>query len=782
MKLILKVARTELRNLFYSPVAWFLTIAFMVQCALFYTIIIEKMARYQELFVKNQAEWAGFDTPLTSLIFLNDQGIFVNVLQNLFLFVPLLTMGLISREINNGTIKLLYSSPLKIRHIVFGKYLATMAYNLVLVGIVAVFVILGMLNIEYVDYGKLLTGLLGFFLLVCAYTAIGIFMSSITTYQIVSAIATFTIIFALTYIGDLWQKYDYIRDITHFLSMKGRAVKLLTGLVRTTDIIYFTVIIAMFLGFTLFRLKGAREFIPRYKKTVRYVSLIAVCLLIGYVTSRPGLIGYWDATKDDTNTITPKTQEIIAGFDKNAPLEVTMFANMLGKGWMQGGMPERRNDYMWRLWEPYLRFKPDIKFKYITYYDIPDNDSTLYKAFPGKNKRQLAEEIGKGIGGDVNKCVTPEEVRKMVDLAPEGMQLVLQLKYKGKTTFARTFIDGNFWPDESTLSAAFLRLQQDAMPKILFTSGNLERRIYGGGERDYLGATTAKHMRTSLVNLGFDVDTINLDQTNIPAGISSLVIADPKTELSQVKQEKIRQYIAAGGNAFILTEPGKSQIVNPLLAGTGSEFLPGTVVELSKHEAPNNTSAFYSPEVVKLAPAAEVKSRVVVKNERKEPKLKYALIHGTTAVRQTSGGSFNNTLNVLRTNTKNEIWVKMGKLVADSLSPVYSPQEGDFKDSSFMVQGGIYRNFNGKEQRIMLSGDADYYSSQRGNGYEIASRVFSWLDNNRFPNFAARPDPMDRNIKISSEVASMQIWVFLYILPVLVLLLGIVLLVRRKRK
>ncbi|QEC43484.1 Gldg family protein [Pseudobacter ginsenosidimutans] len=781
MKLILKVARTELRNLFYSPVAWFLTIAFMAQCALFYTIMVEKMARFQELFVKNNSEWIGFNDSLTQTIFLADQGIFVNVLQNLFLFVPLLTMGLISREINNGTIKLLYSSPLKIRHIVLGKYLATMAYNVLLVGIVGVFVILGMTNIEYVDYGRLLTSLLGFFMLVCAYTAIGIFMSSVTTYQIISAIATFTIIFFLSYIGELWQKYDYIRDITHFLSMKGRAIKLLSGLIRTTDIIYFATIIVMFLGFTLFRLKGAREFVPTYKKSIRYVSLIVVCLAVGYITSRPGLIGYWDTTRDNINTIHPKTQAILAGFEKNEPVEITLYANMLGRNWMQGGMPERRMDYMWRLWEPYLRFKPDLKFKFVTYYDIPDNDSTLYKAFPGKTKKQIAEEIGKGIGGDVSKCMPPEEVRKMIDLTPEGMQLVLQAKYKGRATFIRTYVDGVTWPNETNVSAAFLRLQQDTMPKVLFTSGNLERSIFKSGEREYAGGVTDISKRASLVNIGFDNDTINLDQQDIPKGISSLVIADPKTALSPVKQDKIRKYIAGGGNVFILTEPGKTDLVNPLLAETGTEFMPGTIVEISKNEAPNMALPFVTKDIEKMAPDAIQKLRLKIKNERKTPKRRHVKMLGTTAIRQLPGSSFSK-YSFLQTNSQNDIWIKMGHLVADSTAPVFSPQEGDFRDSSFSLMGGIYRNINGKEQRIMLSGDADFFSNRRSNGDDMLLFGFSWLDNNRFPNFAVRPSPMDLNIKISSETANMQVWVFLYILPAIVLLLGIVLLVRRKRK
>jgi ABC-2 type transport system permease protein len=204
-------------------------------------------------------------------------------------------------------------------------------------------------------------------------------------------------------------------------------------------------------------------------------------------------------------------------------------------------------------------------------------------------------------------------------------------------------------------------------------------------------------------------------------------------------------------------------------------------VEISKNEAPNNLLPFYMPEVEKLAPDAMVKSRLAIINEQKTPKRKYTLVSGTTAIRQLPGSTFNR-FTVLQTNSKNNIWMKIGPLVADSLPPVYSPQEGDFRDSSFSLQAGIYRNINGKEQRIMLSGDADYYSNRRGMGVDLVAMVFSWLDNNRFPNFAARPDPMDRSISVSSEVANMQVWIFLYILPALVLLLGIVLLVRRKRK
>src|SRR3569833_220715 len=106
MELIFKIAKAELRNLFYSPIAWFLTIAFMVECAITYTKVLNSYATTQEMggmglqYMRN----------LTQEVFTSPyQGLFTSVMQNLNLYIPLLTMGLISREINGGTISLLYS-------------------------------------------------------------------------------------------------------------------------------------------------------------------------------------------------------------------------------------------------------------------------------------------------------------------------------------------------------------------------------------------------------------------------------------------------------------------------------------------------------------------------------------------------------------------------------------------------------------------------------------------------------------------------------------------------
>src|SRR4051812_26794643 len=149
MKTIFRVAKTELRSLFYSPIAWFLMIVFFIQCGLVYMGLIKGIARTQEL----GGQEIMFLNRLPTAIFVGQGGVFSTVMQALYLYLPLLTMSLISRETGSGTIKLLYSSPIKVRQIVLGKYVAMMLYSLVLVALLAVFVVSGIFQIRHPETG-----------------------------------------------------------------------------------------------------------------------------------------------------------------------------------------------------------------------------------------------------------------------------------------------------------------------------------------------------------------------------------------------------------------------------------------------------------------------------------------------------------------------------------------------------------------------------------------------------------------------------------------------------
>lgn len=772
MRMILKISRTELRNLFYSPVAWFLTLAFLVQCAIFYTYALAPFAKWQDIVLRNDPAFKGFDVSITQLLFLNPSGIFSNVLQNLYLFVPLLTMGIISREINNGTIKLLYSSPVTTRQIVLGKYLAIMSYNFLLVCVLGIFLVSGFFNIRFPDYGILLSAVLAFYLLVCAYAAIGMFMSCLSNYQIVSAIGCFIVIFVLSRIGGLWQQYDFVRDLTYFLSMSGRTGKMLRGLITSNDVIYFVVIVCLFLCFTLFRLQSARQALPWYRRAGRYVVVSLLALTIGYLTSRPGWIVYWDATADKINTLHPNTQKIIQELG-DEPLEVTLYTNLLGSN-VRLGLPENRNDYLWNLWEPYLRFKPGIRFHYQYYYDNDENDSALYKRFPGKNLKHIAREMADGYDVRLSDFETPSEMRKKINLRPENFRLVMKLQYKGRTTFLRTFDDGILWPEEQQIAAAFKRLLQTEMPRVLFATGHLERDIFKKGEREFRIHSVEKVYRYSLTNVGFDADTISLETNEVPDHISSLVLADPKTVLGDTAMVHLRRYIDRGGNLMILGEPGKQEILNPVLQQFGLRFMNGVIVQPTRDEMPHMVKSYVTGFGAGLA---EEYLLMVLKSGGDSVKV---MTPGAVSIDQSNSGSFHSE-NILMT-LPGRSWVKSGPLVVDSAAPVFDSARGDVKRISFPTSVALTRQINGKEQRIVICGDADFLSNSRVVSHFLGRAFYSWMDYSKFPIYTPRPNPKDDLLRISYKGAGILIIVYVWVLPALVLISGIVLLIRRKRQ
>ena len=169
MKILLRIARTELATMFYSPIAWFIWIVFSYICASDFVSGFEGAISYRELY------GYGYPSSLTYGQFLNTMGGYLQgIVDDLYIYIPLLTMGLLSRETASGSIKLLYSSPVTSSQIVLGKYLATMVFGLCMLMVPILACCYGSFSIVNFDWPPVLVALLGLYLLICAYSAIGL--------------------------------------------------------------------------------------------------------------------------------------------------------------------------------------------------------------------------------------------------------------------------------------------------------------------------------------------------------------------------------------------------------------------------------------------------------------------------------------------------------------------------------------------------------------------------------------------------------------------------------
>ncbi len=825
MKLIFKIAKAELRNLFYSPIAWFLTIAFIVQCAITYTKVIDQFASQQEMGGMG-LQWM---RNLTQNVFTSPYGgLFPSVMQNLYLYIPLLTMGLISREVNGGTISLLYSSPVKVREIVFGKYVAMMAYSLVLLCVVGIFMVAGVCDIKSADYGMLLAAALGFYLLLCAYSAIGLFMSSLTSYQVVAAVSTFVMIGALSYIGTLWQGIDFVRDLTYFLSLSGRTYHMLGGLITTKDVIYFLIIIYIFLGSTIYKLQSGRETKPWYVSAARYVAIVVSALALGYITSRPSLIGYWDTTANQDNTLTPNAQKIIKelGDDK---LVVTAYSNFLDNYYWYG-LPEQRNEYLQK-WEDYLRFKPDIEFHYVSYYDMPlALGYNLFEGYKGKTIAQIAEQRAKGSDLKLSLFETPEQIQKEIDLKPEMNRYVMKLTYKGRSTFLRVFNDQITWPMEAEVSAAFKRLLNANMPDVAFVTSEGERKTTKKGDREYKSVTTEKTARYALINQGFNVDTLSLNTQDIPDNIKALVIADPQTELSAAAMQKIQAYIGKGGNLIIAGEPGRQQMLNPLLKTLGVQLTNGMLEQQSDDFAPTLVLPHLTKTAIGFAklldkpsvdtlpvsmsgvaglsyhdtsgftvkPLLITKAGAVSNTMKRNPDLDLvnnkddddANAGGKVHMMSMGGGFATATPVSVGGGAVRVMKMGAGKpRIAGANKGAKLSASTPGSTETFTTAVALTRQINGKEQRIVISGDADFLSNSelgrrepRVSNFSFSTALFSWLNYGQFPIDTSRPDAKDNRVTVSTDHVSFLKILYIWVIPGLILVFATIFLIRRRRK
>ena len=763
MKMIFKIAKTELQTLFYSPVAWLILIIFTFQASILFTNVFD-------MSVKSQSLEYQLDN-VTLFTFGGMFGLFSGIQQYLYLYIPLLTMGLMSRELSSGSIKLLYSSPVTNKQIVLGKYLAMMLYGLLLMAILSIFVIYSAFAIKSFDFICVLAGLLGLYLLTCAYSAIGLFMSSLTSYQVVSAMGTLAILAALSLVRGVWQDMEVVRDITFWLSINGRADEFVNGLICSEDVLYFIIVSVLFLTLTILRLQVIRQKTNWLTAWGRYIGVFAIAIFLGYLSSRPQLMCFYDATRTKARTLTPNSQEIISKL--KGDLTITTYVNMLDRN-VYYGLSSAVKDDMNRF-RMYTRFKPEIKMKYVYYYDSINNPSLAIR-YPGLSLREQMKRIAETVDFDTNKVKTPEEIRKIIDLSGEGNRFVRLLESgNGKKTFLRIYEDFNgAFPHESEISAAFKHLIMD-LPLVGFVKGHGERDIKRESDRDYKHFSQDKPFRYALINQGFDITEVDLHQ-GIPSNVRILVIADPRRTLSTEETEVLNSYISQGGNLFIAGEPKQQAIMNPLVEQFGVQFMPGCLVKPTENFAADLITSNPTDRATALSYIFEGMQQMG--NTISMP--------GATGLTYSTDKGF--TVTPLFTSDSSGSWNELQTTDFVEDTAQLNPELGEI-ERSYVTSVALSRKVGEKEQRIIIISDADCISNteiemmRRGinaRNYSFVRGAFSWLSYEEAPIDVRRLIPPDNEVYIEKRGMKITKHAMVEGLPGLLLVLALLIWVRRR--
>lgn len=178
----------------------------------------------------------------------------------LIFLIPAVTMRSFSDEKKQGTLELLLTKPLNIWEIVNGKFLGAVLLIVMAIvpTIIYVFVIssLGMPE-GNIDMGSTIGSYFGLLFLIGAYSAIGIFTSTLSDNQIVAFIvAVFLCFFFYFGFEGIASLVPTIATLISAIGMQDHFKSMGRGVLDTRDILYFVSITFLFLSFTVYKLKS----------------------------------------------------------------------------------------------------------------------------------------------------------------------------------------------------------------------------------------------------------------------------------------------------------------------------------------------------------------------------------------------------------------------------------------------------------------------------------------------------------------------------------------------
>ena len=229
------IFKKELKSYFNSPMAYIFLVVFAIVTGYFFT---------NTFFLFNQS---------------NMRALF-NIVPLVYLFfIPAITMSLIAREKNIGTMEVISTLPIKDVEFVVGKFLS--ALSLIALGLAFTLIhFFTLVNVgTNIDYGAVFTGYLGLLMLGSVYASVGTFASSVTDNQVIAFIISVFIVLIFFLMDKMLHFMPVsIAGLIQYISVDYHLSNISRGVIDSRNIIYFTSLIGFFL-FTTVRVLEIRK-------------------------------------------------------------------------------------------------------------------------------------------------------------------------------------------------------------------------------------------------------------------------------------------------------------------------------------------------------------------------------------------------------------------------------------------------------------------------------------------------------------------------------------------
>ncbi len=527
MRGIWTVARRELRGYFDQPTAYVLIVAFLgiTLFLAFRTMYATGVASLRPIF------------DLLPILFA--------------IFVPAATMRTLAEERRGKTLEWLLAQPLTEAEVVGGKFLGDWLFvMLALAGTLPTAI--GVLMVSEADPGIVLAQYIGAGLLAAQFVALGLWASSFTRNQITAFIVAAAVAFALFLIGLPIVQIGVTPAIAGMLarlSVLSHFENVARGVVDLRDIVYFVSTTGLFLMLALGaiqrdRLSHGRAEWQRMRLGIGVV--VALVLMVNMLGSY--MRGRIDLTSDNLYTLDEGTRDLLGSLDDL--VQIKLFAS--------------------------AELPPELQLQL-------------------RDVRDLLSDMRRSSNG--NLVVTDVDPDADEDAAEEASDLgIFPVEFN-------VLRDDQFEVRRGYYGLAVVYADESDVTPVIQRTDNLEFRLASAiydmttTERpgvafvDGFGAKRSTDIPGLAQMLGdrYDLRQVSIAGDSAAAidrdSIEVLVIAGPQQQLDSAAVERVSEFVAAGGAAFVLAEPVllDPESPNPLPLTTGlDDFLADRGVAVTR--------------------------------------------------------------------------------------------------------------------------------------------------------------------------------------------------------
>lgn len=452
----------------------------------------------------------------------------------LLFLIPAVCMRSFSDEKKQGTLELLLTKPISHFKIVLGKYLG--AFLLVVLALIPTLLYLYTVHqlgnpAGNLDIAAVMGSYFGLLFLIAAYTAIGIFASTISDNQIVAFIIGVFLCF-LFYIG-----FDSIADfiastLIENLGMNAHYKSMSRGVLDTRDIIYFLSITLFFLLLTVLKIKNE----PITKTRLLHFLSLPLGLLVLNVFSQ-SIYQRFDMTEDHRYTLSQSALNTIETVE--SPIIIDVF--------LEGEFPSefrRLQSETRQLLEEFSAKNSNIKFSFLNPMDVGGDQEQTIRSLEERGMKAMRLTVNEN-GKTSNEAIFPWA------LASYNDQTVIIPLVKNKIgADQQELVSNSVQHLEYAFADGFSKLVNTKKQKIAILRGNgqLEDRYLADflktiGEYYFIAPFTLDKVDANAQGTLDDLNKFDL-----------VISAKPTKAFNEKEKMVLDQYTMNGGKSIWLVE------------------------------------------------------------------------------------------------------------------------------------------------------------------------------------------------------------------------------------